>query len=564
MHNTTPVIPGIGDVDDLQVKFHENTRGRWFPQLQSGTFYLGGREYYLYAKEGHEDVIIPHGLNTLVLSTTADLLTAAKNGPIILDGEWYRYMRSTNCFTAMASITPSGTTLLSATIPGELVILTSAAGKDMHSVPSSGYLVDRDYYYWDSSNRTVYVARDASDPDKSETLYASYLEDAPKLLQEELLFVDTDGLLRTTFGRVLYGASGTVFDPVIIDTTLGTVSASAVLDNVIHPSQQLTPGNRVAVRYYVDKSFIASLSGTNLTITTLSSGVDNATLRWEDAYIYSFWDAGTYPASSLSYVQLNPTLTGCSQGFLYIDMERHPAETLSSLSMYSSPIRICNASRQTTRITVVARDRDNLPLPRIPVTCWVTKDGVDYTTTSTDLDYPLYSTDFNGECHFSFTADPLYFGTYTIMASAMTASSQTIISSGLLDIVDPIYLTDASDSAKVFLYLNPNKDSQGLRDLYVYLTDQSGIPLLESLDVLVKCNYGMLFQTTTLSSTGQTAGTQSLILDFGESDNLIGLRVATCKYKAVSGDEIIGIPQDTATTSLYKFASTPLKVTIDA
>lgn len=559
--NTLPVSPGVGGTDDLLVKLHENTFNRWFPQLQSGFFFLGNREHYLYASEGKEDITIPAGINTISLTSTPDLLTAAKNGPIILTGEWGDYVRSTNCLTVYASIVPSGSataTLLSCSVPGELVMLTSSAGVTMSSVPSSGYLVDRNYYYFDSTNRIVYVSRNTSDTNRIETLYATYLGDAPKLLQEEILIVN-QGVLRTTLSDVLFGASGTALDPSITVIGTGTIAASAVVGNILYPEQALAEDTVACVRYYINHSYIAGLSGNNLSIQTLSHVADHGTLFWENAFVYSYFDAGTFPSSGSCYVQLNPALSGIDSGFLYIAEPIHPAEHLDRLRIFSSPLKLSNKTREQARITVLALDKDDNPLPKIPVTCWITKDGATYNTLSMDLEYPLGGTDFRGEAHFAFMASPNMFGTYTICASSLSSTGSVVQTTSILEVCDPMALTDAVDAGKVFLYLNNRPDALGYYDLYVYLTNQAGIPLLTDQDVLVWCDNGKLLPTTTLGVSGTVTASKSLSLDFGESDNLAGLRVAVCKYiPATLQDKIYAVPE--GNNVVYKFTSTPLEV----
>jgi len=568
--NILPVRPGIGDHDDLTVRLHESTCNRWFPQIQSGTYYLGGREYYLYAAEGREDVTIQPGLHTTTLDTTVDLVTAAKNGPLLLRGEWYDYIRCTNCLTTFASVIPSGgvdDTLLSVTIPGELVLLTNSSGTDMTAVPGSGFLFDRDYYYFDSTTRTLYTSRNTADPNRIETLYATYLQDTPKFLQEELLLVDSFGVLRTTLPRVMFAASGTLFDPVLEIIGVGTISASAVSDNILFPEQALEEGTRVAVRYYVDHSFLAGLSGGNLSLQTLSSTSDHAVFYWERAYFDSHFDCGTFQPSGDSYIQLNPLLTGVDNGFLYLDQPRPANEYLKELQIFVSPLRLANKLAQTARITVLALDADELPLPKIPVACWIRTAEATYATVPLDTQYSLGGTDFRGEAHFSFAADSQMFGTYTVMASAITAGGETISTQTVIEVCDPMILSDAVDAGKVFLFLSPGKDALGYRDLYVYLTNHSGIPLLEDLDVLVWCTHGELLPLTTVGASGTIQAATSLLLDFGEASNLSGLRVAVCKYRpdytstpSSKRPRIYAVPQDATSTAVYKFVSSPLEV----
>lgn len=551
-----PVQQGIGYQDDLKVHLHETAGTKWFPQLQSGTYYLGGREHYMYASEGSEDFAVPAGFGTINLTTTADLLTATKHGPIRLLGESLEYIRSTNCLVCYEPLTFSGTgTIMTATVPGTLVMLTDANGTNMSSVPASGLLIDRSYYYLDET--TIYIQRSINDPDRAETLYATYLRDTPGFLQEEILIADHNGLFRTTLPRVMFGASGTAFDPIIYIIGTGTVAASAVVDNIIYPATAVAAGTTAAVKYYVNKSFLAGISGDALTIQTLSETTDNATLFWENAFSYSFYDAGTLPSTGTSYVQLNPLFTGIGSGFIYLDQPRHPAENLSELKIFAAPLRVASGLRQVLRINVLALDADENPLPHIPITCVLeSQTGTKYTTK------PLGSgkTNYLGEARFSFTALPLMHGTYTIGATGISASGSVISASTLVEFCDPMILSDAVDAGKVFLALNKNKDALGYRDLYVYLTNQAGIPLLQDLDVLVWCDTGYFIPAFTISASGTLQNSKSILLNFASASAVTGLRVATCKYFGTEEDTIYAMPQDGNDVAQYKFVSTPLEV----
>lgn len=566
--NRHPISQGIGWSDDLTVAIHESTGNKWFPQIQSGFFYLAGQEDYLYASEGWEETIIPPGISTISLSSTPDLKAASRSGPIIIEGETINYTRCTANFSAFYPVTPDIVTndLLSITVSGELALLTNHTGVDMTSVPGTGFLIDRDYYYWDYVNRKVWIARDPNDVNKQESLYVSYLKDRPTLQQEEIVFVDSDGLVRTMFDRVYYNPSGSTENPVIYLIGTGTLSASAVYRNVVYPASSITPNTRVAIRYYIDGSFgITDIDNSdNTTLTVLRSISDRVKIRWEKAFNYSFFDTGIFNSNSLSYVQLNPILTGVSPGFLYLDKPRHPAETLNELVIQVYPSIISSQLRQTVRVLVTAIDSSSRSLPKVPISCWVTDaSGNIYSTTN--LDSGVNGTDFKGQCHYSWGSKPQMTGTLTVYASALSATGSVLISSAPIKIISPPIFSEMTRNPKIYLYLSPNKDSQGLQDLYAYVTTEMGIPFSENPNIVVSCKLGKFYTTRILSVTGTVDGSQQVILssDFNSSNAISGFRVGTCKYQAIIGDQIIAYPENNIDSNIivnYKFQSTPLEI----
>jgi len=572
MHNTHPVSPGIGWDTDLETYLHQSTNNRWFPQVRSGWFYLNGQEDYLYAKEGYENITVAYGLSNINLSTNPDLRLASRQAPIILDGEDLRYTRLTSNLTAFISVTPtaSGTNLLFINVPGELVSITNSSGVDLFSAPSTGHLSERNYYYWDSSARVAWISRDTTDSLRLETLYITYLKDIPSLLQEEVLLVDSDGKIRTMFDRIAMWNGY----PIIYVPGIGSISASGIDKNVITPSIPLAEGTRVAAKYYIDGSFgifddVTSVN--NYVINTFRLKTDTAVFRWEQAQYYSPFDTGVFDSSDLSYVQLNPLHSGIESGFLYLGNPRHPAEDLKELNIKVSPIRVSAKQREPVRIVVTALDTSNVPLPKVNVSTWITNDSdpsTIYTPIPLDIDTPIGgATDFSGKRHFMWSSRPQLVGTYTVYASAMNASGSIFIASHPLTLAESLMYTDIVNTSKVSLYLNPNKGSDGLSDLYIYLTTQYGTPMIPNLKVSIHCEKGRLYYSSSSTASGSNIGTQDLEIGFTNT-NISGLRVTTCRYSRIAGDRITAWPtsnKDSADPSnwvetSYAFECTPLEI----
>jgi hypothetical protein len=573
MYNTHPVQPGVGWEDDLKVYIHQSTKNRWYPQIRSGWFYLNGQEDYLYAQEGYEDIQIPFGeTDNFVLASSPDFRAASRQGPIIIDGEEFRYTRATSNLSVLNQVTPTSydNNFLYIDVPGELVALTNASGVDMVTVPSTGHLIDRNYYYWDFINRRAWIARDINDPNRQEALFATYLKDKPSLLQEEILLVDSDGKLRTMLDRVATGA----WSPVIYAIGYGPINVASVDRNVITPSTLLPEGTRTAVRYYVDGSFCITEDDTNVENTVLSIlrlKNEKAVIRWEEAQYNSCFDTGVFSTSDSSYVQINPIMAGVDSGFVYLSNPRHPAENLSKIKLDVAPDVVEGEYREPVRIAVTALDSSNTPLPKVKVDVWITKDtdqSIIYRPIATDGDTPMGgTTDFTGKRYFIWESRPELLQGFTVHASAMSASRTIYRDNYQFWVTKSLIHSDVIRSAKAHLYLNPNKGPDGLQDLYVYLTNQYGAPYLYDPKVAIHCELGRLYPTTAYSSSGSTPGAQDIEVSFSQS-NISGLRVATCKYFPVEGDRITAWPVsniDSTNPSLwvyvrYTFESVPLEV----
>ena len=571
MKNNHIVSPGIGWEGDLKVALHQSTQNRWFPQIKAGWFYLNAQEDYLYAIEGWEDVVIPEGITTnFILSSNPNLRVASGQGPIIIDGDELRYTRVTANLSVYVEATPViyDNNLLFIDISGEVVMVTDSSGFDMSSVPSTGHLVERKYYYWDFINRRIWVARASSDPNRQSNLYITYLKDKPDLKQQELIIADSDGKFRVMFDRV----AGSPWDPTIFIIGIGSVAVSNIDKNVITPAITVAEGTKAAISYYVDGSFCITDNNTDpegVFIATFREKEEKAVFRWEQAQWFSSFDTGVFSDRELSYVQINPIMSGCESGFLYLSKPRHPAETLSTLKLDVSPIRISGKQREPTRIVASTLDSANTPLGKVDVDVWISDvQGNTYKPIPLDVDTSLGGrTDFSGKKHFIWESSPTTIGTYTVYASSMTVTGGVLMTSHPLLVVGSLLFTDVINTTKVSLYLNPSKDPDGLQDLYIYLTTQYGTPAIPNLKVSIHCETGRLFYGKTFSSSGSNVGFQDLEIPFSNTSS-DGLRVTTCKYLSVAGDKIIAYPTNNTddvnpanwALTPYSFECTPLEI----
>jgi hypothetical protein len=565
MYNKRPVKPGIGWSDDLLVRFHEGDNGAWYPQVNPGWYYLDGKENYLYAREGWADVVVPSGSTlSLTLPPGGDLSASLVSGPLIIDGAMFRYQRLTSNFSAFNPVVPviytpsSGASgfLMSVSVSGELLLATGADGTDMVPVPGISYLQQRNYYYWDFVNRLFWIARDPNDPNRNETLYLSWMKDRPDLNQDEILLVDSDGLIRTMFSNVV--------SPVLITIPgVGATSGSAA-GNVITPGISLSENQRVSVRYLVDGSFCVSDSVANPGTSNLSvyrSVSEPATVRWENAKYgapldiqpLQASDGGMYGAA-LPSVQLNPLITGISDGFVYLSDKRDPTERLASLDISVSSETITAMFGETVNITITALDSNNIPLAGIPITALVT--GPSYQSDPISLTSSIQgATDFNGNQFFSWVTNPsIQVGTYAISASAFTSTGIPITQSVSIVVSIPLIMTDALNAVKVTPYLNPNTNPNGLLNLYAYVTTQLGVPVIQPMTITIQCNLGLLYLNSSYGASGAVNGVKYLSM----TTNTQSL-TAMCQYFPVSGDIITIIPSN-INGSGYSFESVPLLI----
>lgn len=568
MLNNYKIQPGIGWSEDLQVSLHEGDGNLWYPQVNPGWYYINGREDYLYAKEGWYDTTVPSGyVAALSVQGSGDFSASVVMGPLIIDGPFFRYQRLTANLSAFNPSIPSvyipasgaSGSLMYFNVPGELVMTTGNDGTDMIAVPGLSYLQQRNYYYWDFVNRLFWINRDPADPNRNETLYLTWMKDRPDLYQDEILLVDSDGLIRTMFSGVT--------SPIITIPGMGQTSGTAV-GNVITPGLSLSQNTRVSVRYLVDGSFCISDSASSpgtANLSTYRSVSEPVTIRWETAR----WGAPVdlQPLGSTSQqgiydgprapIQLNTLSTGISEGFLYLSNQRDAAERLASLEINTSSYYISPSMGETLRVTVTALDSNNIPLRGIPIQTSISNGS--YQSSLIPLQTSTYGeTDFNGCQYFSWVTSPnIQVGTYVIGASALTSTGMTITASETVKTIVPMILTDAINTVKAVMYLNPSVNPNGLMNLYAYLVTQLGVPVVSPMTINIRCQRGLLYLPSSVGASGMVNGVQSLNISAGNQS-----MTALCQYYPVNGDIITATPQSVVNGMTYSFVSTPLIVNL--
>lgn len=546
------IKPGIGDLDDLKVRMQEwsavfqdqSTDSFWYPQIHNGWYYLNEQEHYLFSQEGYQDFSISAGVSTLPVS---DLTLASRRGPILCDGVRFPFTRCTSNLAVFRAATPivSGSNYLYIDVPGELYLVTGQNNKDFMSVPSSTMLVERTFYWWDEVNRRVWIARDPADPNRGEDLYITFLKDAPELLQEEILLVDTDGNIRSMLGRISWGFG---YNPTIVLPSSGSIPVSYANNSTVVPSGILAPGTRVGLWYIVDGSFVVTPNPSGTVFTAYSDVTEAVTVRWEqgDKYLNS----QSFPRNGLSYIQLNPLVDGVEDGFLTLQPPRNPAENFNQILLAVSPEKIYSDVHQSVRAVATALDRQGKPLPNVYITAWVSGD-----TSMTPLTVPggYDHTDYAGRRHFIWQSSPGQVGTYTIYASGSDDQGSLILSSETFEIQSNPISTNVSLAPKVFLYLSPSQNADTTYTLFIYLSNQAGIPYPQQLTVTVTCEKGGLFPDVPLTTGSTNTGQISIDIDITSP-----LRVGTCRYrKPNSIDRIVAVSDGNI---IAKFTSAPLIV----
>ena len=569
MINTIPVKPGIGWGDDLQVKLQESKRDRWFPQIHSGWYYINNQEQYLFASEGVVSTTVTSGIYTSFDLSNLDIKNITRFGPVIIDGDNVRYTRVSSNMSVFNSYTPtsSGSNFLYINTPGEVVLVTDNTDYDYSEVSKISFLTEKELYYYDRTNSKIWISRDPDDPNRLNPLYLTYLKTQPDLIQEEILLVDSDGLIRTMLGEV---CSTTTYYPVLVSTASGNIGVSGISNNTITPSGVLSKDTRIGVKYYLNDSFVITNDSTSgVVLKTLSTIQRDISVRYEAGFENKYLDLGNFATSGNSFVQINPMLNGIQSGFLHITPEETTTEYLTKLKLYTSTNRISSKQRQTLDILVKAISNENTLLSRVPISCWLVNasGGVSYPKFVEQITDIGQRTDFKGEIRFSWNPS-LTTGTYTVYASTMSATGGILTSSRPIIIEDINILTDVSNSPKVLLYISPNQDIDGYYNLYVQLVSQTGFLYPNNLGINIYCKSGSLYSLQTSTSSGNTYSSQSLNVYFDGSSQNIGIKTLVCRYRKNGTDKIFAKPIDNKTDSNssnwaisnYRFESTPLEI----
>jgi len=406
-------------------------------------------------------------------------------------------------------------------------------------------------YMWNESTGILSIGRATTDPNRADPLYLTYRVPTPSLLFSEIRLVDSDGYVRTSLGNV---ANFTSYEPTISLPGSGTLAVTSVSGNVLVPASGLAEGTIVAVNYYVDRSFTLGFSGATQTISVLSSASGSSILEFEAGAHASYRDLGG--TAWASKVSLNPRSSGFGGGYLYIGSSRPEGENLTQVSVRATPDYVIGRFSQPTQIVVTTTDVEGAPIPDVGFDITIT-DGV----TSYTPSYKAITTDRKGEGFAYWTppaeVDP---GTYTITATAISAAGVTVSGTDSIVIADPLVLTVVANDPKVHLYLGNSLDNQGLRDLFVYVVDQSGIPYVGAYTVDLRCESGRLLHNSEIGAATLVGGT-SLNLDPLSSQDLRGAFLLSCKYSQVAGDVITARVKPAAASSyVFSFDSTPLEV----
>jgi hypothetical protein len=557
MSSNNPIKNGIGDGDDLLVNIHGWTkmyecamRDFWTPHIHTGWYYLGSAEKYLFSNK--EEVQFSWtGYEDITYVSTDPLDIPSQTGPVICEGDNYNWTRSTTNLAAWRVFTPVVETgeYLSISIPNEPIEVTAEWG-NLRSVPSLDFLVERDLYYWNGSK--IWIKRDLDDVDRAESIWVTYSKDQVSLLQEEVHIVDSDGLIRVQHGRVamgsLVGSSPVGEDPryyprIVVPGIIDT-SPLSVYDNVITPSGSIDPGTRVAVRYYVEGSFCVSGTSSG-SFMGYQQESDNLNICYENGKGHKW---------NVSDINLNPTTNGVGDGFIYISEDIHPAEGFTSIDLDIAPLRVFYDLGMPIRLRASARDFNGSLLPNLSLVVLVTDpNGSTTTPTSTGNS----TTDYLGARHFVYF--PEESGTYTVMASGTSSDGSTITSSGSF-ISELSYIeTGLSTQPQVIMFIQPSLDSDGFKNIYLYLCGQDGSPYLDQISITVTCETGKLFQSRGFQTAGDSEGKSTIVVEFDDSNPNTPLRLTSCRYKFNNTeDTIVAYPTDSGLAAQFK--SSPLRI----
>lgn len=312
---------------------------------------------------------------------------------------------------------------------------------DRDSITSSDQFCIETYYYGASGDVSVqiqpyleteycsvsgiseliqsYVISVGTDP-----IYATYIvsdvdQNITKdyLVQYEICVVDSDYGVRAMYRDVLHGDSNfapkalVIEDGILtsIDITPSGSTNYFVLDDTYTKSDTtagtITPGDRVALKYYVKNSFtiMDNLSDYNVYIRTLTHTGGEHPYRTGSVSVFyegsldDYWDGAEFGSLNPSYVQLNPLKDGTTPGFLYItDVYDRPMPANIYFASATDVVTVSNSTSgsEEVQLLAVVTDTNGNPIQGSPL--YLTEEptydvirGSGSTDTVLDVAYPF-------------------------------------------------------------------------------------------------------------------------------------------------------------------------------
>jgi hypothetical protein len=488
----TDLHSGIGDGDDLLVNIKPSVDGKWYPLIHSGWYYLGEVERYLFTDKERKVFNVPVGPGTVSVSSNVDHPDCPE--PIIV-----KYMSGvpfTRVFCSPYIEELSSWTLLAGTTDKWQMQLTRyplELYRDSFTYPMSKVcvgvsdtlvdnyfaIVDDTQYTLETEPGTASVAYTVTvAATGTPTVYAMILPTTSSRVSDGL-----DSLLKQTEVGVVdsYGNVRTMYETpsltppydVMVYTmengvvTSATASADCVgnLIDVTGLGIGAAPGDRVAMTYYVDDSYVVNTNNGILYLLGTIGG--SATLDYE--YSNEEWWLGASDASGgNTELQFNPIYSGISSGFLYVEEDTGQIPDNYSITMDVAPkvVSVTAGTGPPVRIRLRAFDSDSNPVKGLPIAIGASGQG--------SLGAPIPGTgltDWRGEVVYTWT--PTASGTTTLTASASSVSATGAIHQ--YSLTEYSSRETYAEARKVYLHIDSSAVKDGRAPVTVFATTCDGL-----------------------------------------------------------------------------------------
>lgn len=399
---------GIGDGADLSVKVEVDHLERWLPRIHKGWFYIGDKEYYLFAKK-HAVSSSPYLSGSVVYLQTPDyspdydITKVATYGPVIVKSydndvtqRLVQVSSASRVIRELASYTQIvGTTLRKYSVEGiPHELYREDAKTKMRSVSSRDMVTDSLHYTLEYNYDPTYETEDGTIIELVDTyvvvagddpVFVTYAAtdvvkdpDSPwdPLIQEEICKVDSSNKIRVMYRDVSQVQSVYPVVTVLQNGVRTEVAPTAIALNVLTlPSTfgnggTISPGDLVGVRYYVNNSYaLIDTSDVSIGVKayTYPERISSLIIEYEGSPS-EYWDGVELLPGSNSYVQLNPVKDGVFPGFLYI-VEATTQKLPTNLALFlSSDKALVNGTvGQPIDVLAVVLDSDGNPIQDEPL-----------------------------------------------------------------------------------------------------------------------------------------------------------------------------------------------------
>lgn len=349
---------GVGDLEDLRLVLGIGAEGRWTAFIKPGWFYSDGLEQYNYTSKGEQTQAASSKIQTVTSGSSFHPAWA----PVLVYGPSNaQYTEHHNChLPAMPlSWSPSSPGVFSAPLAtGYLLLGVRGTGQDYYGrAASSGDVLFGRLYSYDPATRRIFAAMS---PAASSLVWADLATTTPQLKFRETVVVDGNGQCQASYQairEVTASKNGT------------TVSCADVNDGVVTHGLSADEGDWIVLEYYINRSYVVAAHNQIVAYTGLASG-EALTVHYELSPPEYLKQASQASPVAGDPIQLNPLFSDSFRtGFLYHSSEP-PSGVLYRLSLSLDRTEAIGSWREAVKATILATDRDGIPLPQLAVRVW--------------------------------------------------------------------------------------------------------------------------------------------------------------------------------------------------